>query len=42
MKYKIFTVTALTGGVVAELFGGCIFRPQNSICTDFQTQSHGE
>ena len=22
MKYKIFTVTALTGGVVAELFGG--------------------
>lgn len=20
----------------------CIFRPQNSICTDFQTQSHGE
>ena len=22
MKYKIFTVTALIGGVVAELFGG--------------------
>ena len=22
MKYKIFTITALTGGVVAELFGG--------------------
>lgn len=22
MKYKIFTVTALTGGALAELFGG--------------------
>lgn len=35
-------VNTLQARLYIDIRDNCIFRPQNSICTDFQTQSHGE